>query len=381
MKQTSLLVIFFCIIGTFSKAQTNGNITWDGITRDYKVYLPSTYTPGSSMPLVFVLHGFTQTANTIMNVSGFNNVAEDNDFIVVYPQGIGNAWNTNAGVPGGSTADDIGFIGALATEMHTLYNIDTTRIYSCGFSAGGYMSHRLACESLRCFAAIASVSGTMSTTAFNDCTPSRSYPVMQIHGTSDAIVNYNGGLGNKSVDDVVNLWVTNDGCPSTPAVTLFPDINTNDGSTVEQSVYTPCIDNAQVILLKVIGGGHQWPGTTALLGGLGNINRDINASEEIWSFFSGYSCPTTTSVAENLNGAISFYIQNLGDGVYNLSFNDQQEKELSLSIYDMTGKFISTVKIASPTSNFNIDLSKYSKGLYFINFISESENKTIKLIR
>lgn len=62
---------------------------------------------------------------------------------------------------------------------------------------------------------------------------------MQIHGTSDAIVNYNGGLGNKSVDDVVNLWVTNDGCPSTPAVTLFPDINTNDGSTVEQSVYTP----------------------------------------------------------------------------------------------------------------------------------------------
>ena len=239
-----------------SCAQTNGTIVHDGITRSYIVYLPTTYTPSSSLPLVFVLHGFTQSANTIMNVSDFNDVAEANNFIVAYPQGVGNAWNTNSGMAGGSTADDIGFIEALIDEFHTLYNIDSTRVYSCGFSAGGYMSHRLACESNRCFGAIASVSGTMSDNAYNDCNPTTTTPVMQIHGTSDNIVSYNGGFGGKSVDDVISKWVALDGCPTAPAVTLLPDINTNDGSTVEKSTYSPCNNNSAVILMKVIGGGH-----------------------------------------------------------------------------------------------------------------------------
>jgi len=381
MKQLSLLVLFFCFIATFSQAQTNGNITWDGITRDYIVYLPTTYTPGSSLPLVFVLHGFTQTANTIMNVSDFNTVAETNNFIAVYPQGISNGWNTNAGFPGGSTADDIGFIGALLDEMYNLYNADTNKVYSCGFSAGGYMSHRLACESTRCFAAIASVSGTMTTNAFNDCAPSKNMPVMQIHGTSDAIVNYNGGFGGKSVDDVVNLWVTNNSCPTTATITVLPDINTTDGSTVEQNIFTPCTDSANVVLLKVVGGGHQWPGTNSILGGLGNINRDINASEEIWNFFSGYSCPITTSLSENLSIDLSFNIHNLGDGIYTLTCNNPQQKDLSLSIYDVTGKVLLTSENNSSTTIFNLDLSKYPNGLYLVNINTEFENKSIKLIR
>ncbi|MBL0340703.1 MAG: T9SS type A sorting domain-containing protein [Bacteroidetes bacterium] len=378
-----LVSLFFATLffAGLSSAQTNGTLSWDGLTRNYIVYLPSTYTPGSSFPLVFVLHGFTQSSSTIMDVSGFNDVAEDNDFIAVYPNGVNNGWNTNAGFPGGSTADDIGFIGALIDEMHLLYNIDTNKVYSCGFSAGGYMSHRLACESDRCFAAIASVSGTMSNNAFNDCVPSKNMPVMQIHGTSDIVVNYNGGFGGKSVDDVINLWVANNSCPTTPVVTLLPDINTTDGSTVEQNIFEPCTDSATVILLKVIGGGHQWPGSTSLLGGIGNINKDIIASEEIWNFFSGYSCPVTTSVSENLNSAFAFNIQNLGEGIYNLILNDSQQKGFSFSIFDLTGKIISTEKIITPSLSFNIDLSKYSNGVYFLNFISESESKTIKLIR
>lgn len=375
----ALLIAF---ISTFtSSAQTNGTISWDGLNRDYIVYLPSTYTPGSSLPLVFVLHGFTQTANTIMTVTDFNAVAETNNFIAVYPQGVNNGWNTNTGLPGGSTADDVGFIGVLIDEMHALYSADTNRVYSCGFSAGGYMSHRLACESSRCFAAIASVSGTMTNNAFNDCAPSKNMPVMQIHGTSDAVVNYNGGFGGKSVDDVVNLWVNNNGCPASPITTALPDLNTTDGSTVEQNVFTPCNDSANVILLKVIGGGHQWPGTNSLLGGLGTINRDINASEEIWNFFSGYSCPVTTAISEIKNDYTSIAVQNLGDGHYNFSFLDVQQQDYTITVYSITGKSVSTFNLQSPSSSFSIDLGSYAQGVYILSCSNASENIIFKLIR
>lgn len=384
MSHLRLLIIFLCCTSTLSKAQTNGNITWDGVTRDYIVYLPASYTPGSSLPLVLVLHGFTQSATTIMNVSDFNTVAETNNFIAVYPQGINNGWNTNTGFPGGSTADDIGFIGALIDEMYTLYTVDTNQIFSCGFSAGGYMSYRLACESTRCFAAIASVAGTMTTNAFDDCAPSKNMPVMQIHGTSDAIVNYNGGFGGKSVDDVVNLWVTNNSCPTTAIVTVLPDINTTDGSTVEQNIFTPCTDSANVILLKVVGGGHQWPGTTSILGGLGNINRDINASEEIWNFFSGYSCAVTTptSITESVSNTFTVDVQNLNHGVYNLILNNAPEGNFSYAVLDVQGRIIQDqTPVSMSVNSLTIDLSEISAGVYFVNLVNRTFSKTVKIVR
>ncbi|MFM7901870.1 MAG: alpha/beta hydrolase family esterase, partial [Bacteroidota bacterium] len=295
----SIILSLFTVASTVSLAQTNGSIQHNGITRNYIVYVPAAYQPGDSWPLVFVLHGFTQTASAIMGVSGFNAIADTGNFIVAYPNGVGNAWNTNSGMTGGSTADDVGFVAALTDTLYALYNIDTNRVFSCGFSAGGYMSHRLACESPRCYAAVASVSGTMSVNAFNACAPARDISVMQIHGTSDAIVSYNGSAqGGKSVADVIGLWVGQNSCSTSPQVQLLPDINTQDNSTVEKSVYAPCGTGTEVNLYKVIGGGHQWPGTTSLLGGLGAVNRDISASAEIWNFFSRFSCPIPSSLPE-----------------------------------------------------------------------------------
>ena len=382
MKKTGLSLLLFLTTIFISCAQTNGTIIHDGITRSYIVYLPTTYTPSSSLPLVFVLHGFTQSANTIMNVSDFNDVAEANNFIVAYPQGVGNAWNTNSGMVGGSTADDIGFIEALRDEFQTLYNIDSSRVYSCGFSAGGYMSHRLACESNRCFGAIASVSGTMSDNAYNDCNPTTTTPVMQIHGTSDNIVSYNGGFGGKSVDDVISKWVALDGCPTAPAVTLLPDINTNDGSTVEKSTYSPCNNNSAVILMKVIGGGHQWPGTTALLGGIGNINRDINASEEIWNFFSGYSCPTPTGINSADAGINNFHIQNNGNGNFSVSARSKEFIISGYSLLDITGKIIEIKKqLSASADEIFIDLQNKPSGIYMLLVESEKQILPVRLVR
>ncbi len=375
-----LFLALLSATGFISKAQINGTIVHDGITRNYIIYLPTTYAAGQSLPLVFVLHGFTQSATTIMNVSDFNTFAEDNNFIVAYPQGINNGWNTNTGFPGGSTADDIGFIEALRDEFHALYTIDSTRVYSCGFSAGGYMSHRLACESSRCFAAIASVSGTMSDNAFNDCNPSGSTPIMQIHGTSDNVVSYNGGFGGKSVDEVIAKWVTVNSCPLTPVITLLPDINTNDGSTVEKSLYDPCADFSSVVLMKVIDGGHQWPGTTAILGGIGNINRDINASEEIWSFFSNFNCSSTTGISNTNSGNLTILPANLGNGLFSISIPENAGSLLSYSVVAMDGKTV--LKNTTPVSGtLTIDLKKQAPGIYILSILSEAGTISARLIR
>jgi len=254
-------------------AQVNSTIGHNGITRNHITYVPSSYSPDVNVPLVFVLHGFTQSNSAIMNVTGFNAVAEANGFIAVYPNGVNNGWNTSGPFPGGSTADDVGYITALADTIIAQFSIDTTRIYSTGFSAGGYMSHKLACESPRCFAAIASVAGTINTPDANACAPSFTPGVLQVHGTSDIVVSYNGsffsGLG---VQAVLNLWTGSLNCDTPPMITTI-------NSTVERRVYAPCDGQAQVVHDRISGGGHVWPTGSA-----------YQASTTVWDFLQEFTC-------------------------------------------------------------------------------------------
>lgn len=381
MKNTLLTFIFMLFLLKWDPAssQTNGTIQHNGISRSYIVYVPSSYVPGNSWPLVFVLHGFTQSASTIMSVSGFNSIADTGNFIIAYPNGVGNAWNTNSGMTGGSTADDIGFIAALTDTLHALYNIDTNRVFSCGFSAGGYMSHRLACESPRCYAAIASVAGTMSVGAYTACAPSHSIPVAQIHGTADGVVSYNGSTnGGKSVDEVIALWVGNNTCAVPPLVQLLPDINVLDNSTVEKSVYSPCNSGTEVALYKVIGGGHQWPGTTAILGGLGTINRDINASAEIWNFFRNYSCPNFVTGIENPVASSLGFILTKEPTVngYTISLSDKSNKVFRIELFDLSGKCIRNESASGVHYLNSLDLPK---GIYVLRATSGEIVNTFKL--
>lgn len=277
-----LLAPAVLLLATTALAQVNGTITHNSITRNHITYIPSAYVPGTPVPLVFVMHGFTQSAQAIMNATGFNDLAEQEGFIVAYPNGVNNGWNTNSPFPGGSTADDVGYIGALRDTLIAQFSIDTTRIYATGFSAGGYMSHKLACESPRCFAAIASVSGTINTGAVDACAPQHTPGVLQIHGTSDLIVSYNGsffsGLG---VQDVLDLWTSNLACATPPAITPF-------SATVEQQVYAPCTGNASVVHYKIDGGGHTWP-----------TGATFSATNVVWVFFQQFTCgDISTDVAE-----------------------------------------------------------------------------------
>jgi polyhydroxybutyrate depolymerase len=373
MKKQFFLVLFILMLGsTLGHSQINAGFQFDGQNRSYIVYTPASYNPSTPVPLVFVLHGFTQSGQSIMNVSAFNSVADTANFIIVYPNGISNAWNTYANIPGASTANDIGFIEALIDTISANYSIDQNRIYSCGFSAGGFMSHLLACKSSRCFAAIASVAGTMTDSVYNSCAPSYNVSVLQIHGTSDNIVNYNGALGNKSATDVVDLWKNFHGCSLTPVVTALPNTNLNDNSTVDLLDYAPCSNNNMVQMLRVNGGGHQWPGTSSLLGGLGTINRDIKASGEIWNFFRSNSCNSST---QGLNTSNPEWINLQPLSANNYLLNGSVSNAV-IQVYSANGQLIETQNLSLPNT---IDFNNYQSGMYLINIRSGNFQNTFKI--
>jgi len=294
MKKVLFTLLILLLMLDTSLAQTNGSFLFDGINRSYIVYVPQERSGSAPFPLMIVLHGFTQTGQTIMNYSDFNTYAELYGFVAVYPNGVGNSWNV--GVGGGSTANDVGFLSALIDTLNQQIGIDLNRVYACGFSNGGFMSYRLACELSDRIAAIGPVAGVMVNAAYDACAPGKAVPVIHIHGTSDFVVSYNGTSANKSVSAVLDLWTQNNECVPEPEVVDLPDL-VQEGSTVQQYTWSPCLANTEVVHLKVNGGGHTWPGAIGN-SGIGNTNQDIIASEEIWKFVSRFNLDGLTGLQQ-----------------------------------------------------------------------------------
>ena len=262
-------------------------VEFQGITRSFNIFVPDSYDPFDAVPLLFCLHAWSSSNEIIMTYTGFNDIASEENFIVVYPQGSYFNGTTHWNVGGwtlGSSVDDVAFIDFLIDAISEDYLIDSERIYSTGMSNGGYMSFLLACQLSEKIAAIASVAGSMTPETFDVCDPQRAISILQIHGTNDVLVPYNGGDGTMAINDVIDYWRGHNSCDSSPTVIDIPDIFALDFSTVQEITYSCDNDdtntNAMVRHYRVDGGGHDWIGAWG--------NRDVNASELIWEFFSLY---------------------------------------------------------------------------------------------
>jgi polyhydroxybutyrate depolymerase len=285
------LVILSIFIGFYTKGYTqtiNGTIIHDGIVRTYKLYVPSIYSGNIAVPLLFNFHGYTSNSNEQMFYGDFRNIADTANFLVVHPQGTldnNNVNHFNVGW-GGSTVDDVGFTEALIDSLSATYSIDQNRIYAVGMSNGGFMSFRLACELSSKIAAVGSVTGSMTPSTLGNCNASHPMPIIQIHGTTDATVPYNGSAGwTESITNVLNHWATFNNCSPVPTVVNVPNTNVLDGSTVEKYTYENGDNCSEVVHFKVTNGQHTWPSSIFNFAG---TNYDINASVEIWNFISKY---------------------------------------------------------------------------------------------
>lgn len=278
-------VLLFTFFGLVSQAQKtiNATIIHGGQERSYILYVPANYDAARPSPLLLCFHCYTSSASTIMSYSGFNKIADTANFIVVYPQGTLLKGTTHWNVGGwttASTTDDVGFTKVLLDSIAAKYTFDNTKVYATGMSNGGFMSFLLACQLSNRIAAIASVTGSMTPETYLACNPQHPTPVMQIHGTSDGTVPYNGALWTKSIDAVVNYWVAFNHTNTVAITTSVVNTNTTDDSTVESMIYAAGDSCCSVIHYKVSGGDHTWPGAWG--------NMDIKASALKRDFLAQY---------------------------------------------------------------------------------------------
>lgn len=299
---TGLLLLLF--LGGRAQTTLSGSFSFGGLTRDYRIYVPAAYSGTSAVPLVFNFHGYTSNAQAQELYGDFRAIADTANFLLVHPQGSlingSTGWN-NFGLPG-TAPDDVGFVSALIDTLRAQYNIDTQRIYATGLSNGGFMSYDLACFLSHRLAAMASVAGGMVPLHAAACSPQHPMPVMQIHGTTDAVVTYSGTggiIGCLHVDSLMQFWVNKNQCNSIPSVTTVPDIVTADLCSAEHHVFSGGQAGVTVELFKVLNGGHTWPGSVFPVPGNGNTNQDFNASLEIWKFFRRYSLGNLSTSVTN----------------------------------------------------------------------------------
>lgn len=369
---TTLFIFLFSISFSFSQQLIDSEIFHDGELRKYSVFLPSSYQVGESLPMVFNLHGFGSNGLEQILYTSFNAVAEEENFIVVTPEGLvrttgigqtGTHWNAYFG----TDVDDLSFLNLVIDRVYTDYNIDLARVYSTGMSNGGYMSYRLACELSDRITAIASVAGGVFTQQLNNCNPSRAVPIMQIHGTNDEIVDYDGiPLFAPSIPDLVGYWVDYNNC-STPADTIeIANISTTDNSTVKKLEYNNGDEDSKVWFYVVDNGGHTWPDATIDLPGT-VTNHDFNASEHIWEFFSQFVHPNPaegTMVLANKN----IFVDNIKvvarPTSQELAVTSNESDILNVRVFDLLGKTVMEMNSRETQQEIIFEIGNLQSGIY-----------------
>lgn len=275
-----------------------------GRTRSAIVFVPPHAQPGVRRPLILALHGGGTNGASMERFSGLDDLARDQGVIVAYPNGSGRTnailtWNSGAccGYAHATGSDDVGFMRALVDAIISRHNVDDSRVFATGMSNGAMMAYRLAVEMPDRIAAIAAVSGTM------DVDPSLArapMPVLHVHGTADEHAPYAGGHGSRSapgnvhtsVDATISAWVRANGASPAPVSERLPD-SADDGTTVTRLAYRTADDPARVVLYRIEGGGHTWPGRPRLEALLGRATRDISANDIIWTFFREHRGPAS----------------------------------------------------------------------------------------
>lgn len=366
MNRILLLLLMSLPLFTSAQQTINYSISVDSVEREFILYVPDSYNGNTSVPLVFSFHGLGGNAQAQMEDHDFRPVADTAGFIVAHPLGapiIGpglRGWNFGDD----SLPDDVRFTSEMIDTIAADFNINLDRVYACGMSYGGFFSVFLAGQLSDRIASIASVAGTILNNVPDSLiSPTRPIAFLEIHGTNDNNVPYNGNQAAKSVQYVLDLFVDHNNCDIIPSITPLPDVNPNDGSTVEHYIYANGDDGTTVEHLKVIGGRHTWPAENTNAQG---VNRDINGCVEIWKFFSRFDingsigAPLSTGLI-NVFSKVSIY-PNPAQEYITIEIENPQKY---LRIYNYSGQ-----EFNLPTNFFDgkiqIDIRSIPTGIYVI---------------
>lgn len=287
-------------------------VTSGGAARSFQLHIPHRADPTLPVAVVLALHSAAMDGEGMRRFSGLDATSDVAGFVVAYPNGSGagsfRTWNVG-GLAKGSV-DDVAYLTAVLDDIAGCLPVDARRVYATGMSNGAMMCYRLASERSDRIAAIAPVAGTMTVEGQR---PTRPVPVIHFHGTEDRFVPYEGPaagtprwIGFHSVERTILAWSQANGCPRSPRVERLPDLF-EDGTVVDRWTYGPGREDAAVVLYRIQGGGHTWPGRRPPLPLLGRSTRDVSANERIWAFFLEHprrigDGPTLSSPAGHADG-------------------------------------------------------------------------------
>jgi polyhydroxybutyrate depolymerase len=272
-----------------------------GIERTCLVHAPAA-AGAAAMPLLLVLHGGGGTAEGMVRLTRgrFDALADRDRFLAAYPQGVGRSWNDGRhdlrSKATRENVDDVAFLRELIADLARRFSIDRRRVFVAGMSNGGMMAMRLACALPGELRGAAAVAASLSDDAAAACPATSAVSVVVVDGTADPIVPYGGGevkvlwsgrgtvIGGARTAD---LWAKTAGCRTPPAETDLP-AKVEDGTRVRKIEYPGCSSGARVVLFRVEGGGHAWPGGVPYLGErlIGKTSGNLSAADAIWEIFS-----------------------------------------------------------------------------------------------
>lgn len=254
-------------------------LPFDGAERRYLLHVPPGYA-GTPAPLVVDLHGFTSNGEQQRAISGMLAVSDANGFLVVYPDGLRNAWNAKL-CCGNRDVDDVGFLRAVIEAVAAETPVDRRRVYATGLSNGGAMTHRLACDAADVIAAAAPMAFPLADLPATGCQPARAIPVLTVMGLTDMLVRYDGGPFG-SAPDTFRYWRDVNGCRGDA-----PESVTERGRS-RCEIDTGCSGGVAVGLCSVTA--RAFPGTT-VDGHILYWNDDFVLAEVVWQFFSQFRLP------------------------------------------------------------------------------------------
>ena len=386
-KYTFLILLIFSILFTLKIQAQYTDFEHDGLTRQYIYYEPENL--NQQMPLVFVMHGYTGDANSIRNYSQMNDFADQYGFAVCYPRGTvdggGNRfWNVGYAFHPNETVDDVSYLTQLAQYLQQSNGLNPDYTFATGMSNGGEMCYMLACQAYDTFKAVAPVAGMILQDILDDCDAAPGIPVFEIHGSQDGVTplagdpDNNDGWGSyPSIADTIDYFVEKNGC-TTLIEGSVPNTDTSDGSFIVSEKYINGVNENEVWYYKVVGGGHDWPGSSG--------NMDIEAGEQAWLFFQNYI--DNNVVILDLDAAVSVNVPETSCGdttitpsviLTNYGFNTITVAEMTWQINDgdiQTINFNGTLS-QNQTQTFTLDPIDLTDGSYIFNASLISVNGVI----
>jgi polyhydroxybutyrate depolymerase len=270
---------------------TRHDITVETTPRTYYYHLPKAYS-GTKTPVVFFFHGGGGEAISFARNIHLCERADDNSFIAVAPEGYDNHWEYGVPHPGKTYVNDLAFVNKMMEQLQKEFNVDQDRIYFAGFSDGGWFTQWLTYHIPNKMAAAAAVCALEPVdwlSKYGDSHPR--LPILFMFGTEDPRMHWSGGITpNKtkviSANATVQSWLLANRCSQKAETVAFPNKCHSDGSRVDASFYRGRdLENPAVAFYRIIGGGHAWPGGARTSSANGNVNEDIDATQEIWNFF------------------------------------------------------------------------------------------------